>query len=142
MKGEQDMHNDLYYKGSKLLTELGILVGNGSTASHLGLGLGAHNTATPMLAGLVELVVEVSLDSLAEAGKLLLVLRLDLSKGNSSSSLLVDEGTEAGLALDDGIWDAHLAAESGEPDNQLQGKTGVSQPEIYCHDFTSMGSTS
>lgn len=74
-----------------------------------------------MLTGLVELVVEVSLDSLAETGKLLLVLGLDLSEGNSGGSLLVDEGTEASLALDDGIWDAHLAAESGEPDNQLKG---------------------
>jgi hypothetical protein len=32
----------------------------------------------------------------------------------------VDEGTEAGLALDDGIGNTHLAAEGWEPDNHLQ----------------------
>jgi len=33
----------------------------------------------------------------------------------------VDDGAESGLALDDGIGDAHLAAESGKEDNQLNG---------------------
>jgi hypothetical protein len=35
--------------------------------------------------------------------------------------LLVDNGTETGLALHDGVGDTHLAAESGEEDNQLNG---------------------
>lgn len=35
--------------------------------------------------------------------------------------LLVDDGTETGLALDDGVGDTHLAAESGQEDNQLNG---------------------
>jgi hypothetical protein len=33
----------------------------------------------------------------------------------------VDDGTEPGLALYNGIRDTHLAAESGEEDNQLNG---------------------
>jgi hypothetical protein len=39
----------------------------------------------------------------------------------SSSYLLVDNGTETSLALDNGIGDTHLAAESGKEDNQLNG---------------------
>ena len=35
--------------------------------------------------------------------------------------LLVDNSTETSLALDDSIRDAHLAAESGKEDNQLNG---------------------
>lgn len=33
----------------------------------------------------------------------------------------MDDGTETGLALDDNVWDAHLAAESGQENNQLDG---------------------
>ena len=33
----------------------------------------------------------------------------------------MDNGTETGLALDDGVGDTHLAAEGGEEDNQLNG---------------------
>lgn len=35
--------------------------------------------------------------------------------------LLVDDSAESGLALDDGVGDAHLAAESGQEDDQLNG---------------------
>lgn len=35
--------------------------------------------------------------------------------------LLVDDRTQTGLALDNGIGDTHLAAESGQEDNQLNG---------------------
>lgn len=33
----------------------------------------------------------------------------------------MDDGSESGLALDDSIWDAHLAAESGEENNKFDG---------------------
>ena len=33
----------------------------------------------------------------------------------------MDDSSEAGLALDNGIGDTHLAAESGEEDNELDG---------------------
>lgn len=35
--------------------------------------------------------------------------------------LLVDDSAESGLALDDGVGDAHLAAESGQEDDELDG---------------------
>lgn len=37
------------------------------------------------------------------------------------SYLLVDNGTETGLTLDNGVRDTHLAAESGEEDDELNG---------------------
>lgn len=38
-----------------------------------------------------------------------------------ATNLLVNNGTETGLALDDGVRDTHLAAESGQEDDQLNG---------------------
>ena len=35
--------------------------------------------------------------------------------------LLVDDGTETSLALDDGVGDAHLAAERRKEDDELNG---------------------
>ena len=78
-----------------------------------------------MLTGLLELVVEVSLDGLAEGSKLLLVFRLNIGQSNSSGSLLVNEGTKTSLTLDDGIGDSHLTAESRKPDDQLEIKDSI-----------------
>ena len=33
----------------------------------------------------------------------------------------MDDRSETGLALDDGVWDTHLLAESGKEDNELDG---------------------
>ena len=33
----------------------------------------------------------------------------------------MDDRSETGLALDDGVWDTHLLAESGKEDNELNG---------------------
>jgi len=41
----------------------------------------------------------------------------------------VDDGTETSLALDNGVRDTHLAAESGEEDNQLNGVDVVSDQD-------------
>lgn len=38
-----------------------------------------------------------------------------------TTNLLVDDSAEAGLALDDGVRDTHLAAKSGKEDDQLDG---------------------
>lgn len=38
-----------------------------------------------------------------------------------NAHLLVDDRSETGLALDNGVWDTHLLAESGEEDNELDG---------------------
>jgi len=86
-----------------------------------GVGLGTHDTTTPVAAGLIVLVGVALLDGGEELGELSLVLSTGLGESQDSGGLLVDNGTETGLALHDGVGDTHLAAESGEEDNQLNG---------------------
>jgi len=86
---------------------------------HLRIGLLSHNTTTPLSAcGFVLLCVTLAycLQKFAHFG---LVSIFDLSQGKDSSSLLVDDSSETGLALDDSVWHTHLAAESGEEDDKL-----------------------
>ena len=65
--------------------------------------------------------VQVGLGSRDEGGELALILTADLLDGEDGGSLLVDDRAEAGLALDDDVRDAHLAAERGEEDDELDG---------------------
>ena len=73
---------------------------------------------TSVLLGLGQVSLVDGRDQLAQ---LRLVLGLDLSQGDDGGGLLVHNRAQAGLALDDGIWHAHLAAQSGEEHNQLDG---------------------
>ena len=52
-----------------------------------GVGLGAHDTTTPVTAGLLILVGVTFLDSGQELGELSLVLRANLSKGKDGRGL-------------------------------------------------------
>jgi hypothetical protein len=89
---------------------------------HASVGLGAHDTTSPVTRSILVVGLEVAVvDSRDELGKLVLVLRADLGEGEDGSGLLVNNGTETGLALDDNVGDTHLAAEGGEEDNQLNG---------------------
>ena len=65
--------------------------------------------------------LQVGLGGLDEGSELALVLRADLLDGEDGGGLLVDDRAETGLALDDDVGDTHLAAESGEEDNKLDG---------------------
>jgi hypothetical protein len=87
----------------------------------LHLSLGTHDTTTPVSAGLVVLLKVTILDSGDELGELSLVLGADLSDGEDSSGLLVDDSSETGLALDNGVRDTHLLAERRKEDNELNG---------------------
>lgn len=40
---------------------------------------------------------------------------------NRDNYLLVDDSSETSLTLDDGVWDAHLAAEGRQEDDELNG---------------------
>lgn len=85
------------------------------------VGLLAHDTTTPVTAGVLVLVGVALLDGREELGELGLVLGANLGQGQDGGGLLVDDGTETGLTLDNGVRDTHLAAESGEEDNELNG---------------------
>jgi hypothetical protein len=85
----------------------------------LHLSLGTHDTTTPLSAGLLVLLKVTVLDSGDELGELGLVLGADLGDGEDSSGLLVDDSSETGLALDNGVRDTHLLAERRKEDNEL-----------------------
>lgn len=57
-------------------------------------------------------------DELAQLG---LVVTLDLGQSQDGGGLLVDDRAEAGLALDDGVGDTHLAAQGGQEDDEFDG---------------------
>jgi hypothetical protein len=106
-----------------------------------GRGLDTHDTTTPPLAGILVLLKVSLLNGGDKLGELGLVLGADLGNGEDSgglaadvshepeqhpsvwrvTNLLVDNSSETGLALDDGVRDTHLAAESGQEDNKLNG---------------------
>ena len=98
----------------------------GFTLTHHSLGLGTHDTTTPDLGDFFELVVEVGLDGLDEGSEVLLVFGGNVTEGNSGGGLLVDEGTQTSLTLDNAVRDSHLATEGREPDNQFDGINVVS----------------
>ena len=79
----------------------------------------AHDATTPMSPMLIMLVIVALLDRADQLAQLRLVLAAHLRQRKHGRSLLVDDGAEARLALDDRIGDAHLAAERGEEDDEL-----------------------
>jgi len=76
--------------------------------------------STPLAAELIGLVVVLGLDRGNELGELVLVLVLDTGDDEGGGGLLVDDGTEACLALDDGVGDVQLAAKGGKPNDELE----------------------
>lgn len=97
-----------------------LLGGLGLLGSSLVARLLAHNTTTPGLAVFLVLVVVGSLDGTDEGSELVLVLRLDFGQSKGGGGLLVNDGTETSLRLDNTVWDTHLAAKSGKPDDNLR----------------------
>ena len=65
--------------------------------------------------------IQVGLSGADKGSEFTLVLRLNVLESDDGGGLLVDDSTETGLALDDDVGDTHLAAESGEEDNKLDG---------------------
>ena len=72
---------------------------------------------------------QVGFGSTDEGGEFTLVLTLDILEGQDSGGLLVDDRTEASLALDDHIRDTHLATESREENDKFDGV------DIVCNDY-------
>ena len=85
-----------------------------------------------MAVGILVLLEVAVLDGRAELGELALVLGAHLGESENSGGLLVNDGTESGLALHNGVWDTHLAAEGGEEDNELDGVDVVGDEDKRC----------
>lgn len=103
----------------KLVLAGSILLDSGEAQVDLLLRLEADNATTPVALGIVELLVEGRADRLSKLGELKLVLLLDTSEDHCSGGLLVDQLAQASLALHNAERNVLLAAESGEPDNEL-----------------------
>lgn len=87
---------------------------------HHVLVLDAHNTTTPVSSEAL-VVIELSAEVLGQELEIGVVLLAHLSQSNAGSGLLVDELTKACLALDEGIGDTLLSAESGKEGEELSG---------------------
>ena len=85
------------------------------------LRLDTHDTSTPMSATLLVLAGVALVNSADQLGQFGFILALHLRESQNSGRLLVHDGPETGLALDDGVGDAHLSAECGEEDDQFDG---------------------
>jgi len=68
---------------------------------------------------LLVFVGEISLGGADEGGKFSLVFTLNVLESDDSGSLLMHDRTETSFTLDNDVRHAHLAAEGGEEDNQL-----------------------
>jgi len=88
------------------------------TPEHFG-GLVATNTSTPVLTLLFILVGEVSLGRGDDGAQLLVVLALHILEGEDSGGFFVNNGAETSLRLDNDVGDTHLAAQSGQVDDEL-----------------------
>ena len=136
-KKKKEMFYALFLKAKKqrekrtvcLLTGSNFLSSNGSTLGHLGVGLGTHDTTTPVTTDILPLLGEVGVDSRDNGSQLSLIGLRDFGQSKSSGSLLVDECTETSLTLDNTVRDTHLTAESREPENQLNGVNIISNDD-------------
>ena len=86
----------------------------------MNLALEASLEAAPSLFEFLVLVV-VGPEGSGEVVKFSLVFLPDLGQGHGGGVLLVDQFAEGSLSLDEAVWDVHLLAEGGEPDDQLDG---------------------
>jgi len=99
------------------------LLGNSLLApAHNGHRLAAQLAAAPRPADLGVVVVQV-LGDLRKVGQFVLVLLADIDESQSRRGLLVDNGAEPSLALDDDVRDVHLAAQRRQHTTSSIGST-------------------
>lgn len=65
------------------------------------------------------LLTKAFVDGAHQLAQLGFILALDFGQSKYGSGLLVHDGSEASLALDDGVGHPHLAAKRGEENHQL-----------------------
>lgn len=99
----------------------GLHSGDLGTLGELVVGSLREVSTTPVTADLFGLVKVVGLGGRDKVGKLTLVFGADLLDEGNSSGLLVDKSTDGSLGLDNDIRNTHLAAKSGEEDDELDG---------------------
>lgn len=76
--------------------------------------------------------IQVGLGSRDDSSKFTLVLGFDFLDSNHSSCLFVDNGTKTGFALNNDVRDTHLAAESRQEYDELDGVNIVGDHDKRC----------
>lgn len=84
------------------------------------MGLETNVTTTPLTTEL-SVVHELGVGHVDDALESGLILGLDLSEGNNGSLLLVHNLAKTSLVVNDNVRDTHLAAESRQPNDELNG---------------------
>lgn len=85
-----------------------------------GNGFRSQQATSPVTADFVVAFIVVGLDGFDELGQVGAVSVLDVLQSDGGAGLAVDEASQARLALDDAVWDSHLAAQGGQEQNQLK----------------------
>ena len=80
----------------------------------LGTSLEPSNGSSELL-----VIVKVSSEGSGQVVKFGFVFLSDISQGNASSVLLVNQFSQIGSSSNETVWDVHLSAKSGEPDDEL-----------------------
>lgn len=88
-----------------------------SDASH---GFRSQQATAPVTADFVVAFIVVGLDGLDKLGQVCAISILDVLQSDGGAGLAVDETSQARLALDDAVWDSHLAAQGWQEQNQLK----------------------
>lgn len=82
------------------------------------LTLGTLLEATDLFSH-IGVVVEVGSEGSGQVVEFSFVFLSDFSQGNDGGVLLVNELSESGLSSDEAVWDVHLSAQSGKPDDEF-----------------------
>lgn len=94
-----------------------------------GDALESEHTTSPVLADLLVALVEVVLDRFGQLVQRDAVVALDGGQGDAGAGLATHQHSQAALALDDDVWHAHLAAQSGQVQHQLKDKQAIGQSQ-------------
>lgn len=87
-----------------------------------GQTLGAKDTTAPVATDLLVALVEVGLHSLQDLAEVGLVVVIDGGQGEGGAGLATHQATQTSLTLHNAVRHAHLAAEGGQEEHQLEWK--------------------
>lgn len=86
----------------------------------LNLTLGTSLESSDSLSKLF-VVIEVGSESRSKVVDFSFVFLSNVSNGEDGGVLLVNKLSEGSFSLDEAVWDIHLSAEVGKPDNKFDG---------------------
>ena len=80
-----------------------------------------QHTTTPVTTDFIVTIVEVRLDRFDDFAQAGFIVRVHVGQRQRRARFQVHETTETSFALDDAVWNAHLTAQCGQVENELNG---------------------